>query len=77
MRGFFNSAREDPLKQAGRQAASFAEAGKVAELRELLASFPAAARAIDGHGHTPLHHASGEGHAQVVSLLLSHGRRTS
>ena len=45
---FFSSARDDPLKAAGKQAAVFAEAGKFHDLQQLLVSFPAAALSVVG-----------------------------
>ena len=53
-----------------RRAASLAEAGRAAELREMLQATPGAADAGDEHAFTPLMHACTEGHSEVVRLLL-------
>lgn len=56
--------------QLSTEAANMASDGKVGELRLLLSAAPAMVRLADKHGFTLLMHASGEGHVEVVRLLL-------
>ena len=48
-------------------------AGDADRVRELLASDPAAATSRDNEGATPLHHATLNGHRDIVALLLRNG----
>ena len=52
------------------EASALAEAGRVNELRMLLNASPQMARSADEHGFTLLMHACGEGHIEVVQILL-------
>ena len=47
--------------------------GDSGRVRELLAADPAAARAKDGEGATPLHYATLSGRREIAELLLQHG----
>ena len=51
-----------------------AKAGNAARVVELLAEDPSLLHARDTDGSTPLHCAAWKGHAEVVRVLLEHGK---
>lgn len=52
---------------------ALARGGHVHRLRALLESDPSAAKAKDGKGETPLHHAARNGELGAIEVLLAHG----
>lgn len=67
----------EQMPSTGNKLGRLAEKGRIAELRDALATAPdGAVNLRDANGFTPLLHACAEGHVEVVRLLLDHGAAT-